>query len=233
MYLLKKLTSSAAHLFFPHVCTGCGSDLIGEQNLLCLQCIKKLPHTNFAQHPNNPIEKIFWGRTDIAAAYSQLYFEKEGLVQHLIHQLKYKNNKAIGIYLGSLMGKSIAESHRFKNIDYLIPLPLFAEKEHKRGYNQALVLCNGISEITQIPVMVNNIIRKHFTETQTRKHRTERWQNVVGSFIANNPDALQGKNILLVDDVVTTGATLEACCTSISAINGTKLFIAVLAHATN
>jgi ComF family protein len=231
MQFLKAIFSSTLHLFYPHVCTGCGSDLIGHDNLLCLQCINNLPHTNFAQHSNNPIEKIFWGRITVAASFSQLYFEKESLVQHLIHQLKYKNNTAIGTYLGMLMGKSIMESHRFKNIDYLIPLPLFVDKEHKRGYNQATILCNGISEATGIPISVGNVTRQHATETQTRKHRTERWQNVAGSFTINNPKALQGKNILLVDDVITTGATIEACGSIILQVEGVQLFIAALAHA--
>jgi ComF family protein len=231
MQSFKNILSSSLHLFYPHVCTGCGSDLLQEDYQLCLQCIINLPHTNFAQHNNNPIEKIFWGRIPITAAHSEFYFAKESLLQHLIHQLKYKNNTAIGFYMGELMGKNLLDSNRFNNIDYLIPLPLYPDKERKRGYNQATVICNGISKTMGIPVITGNVIRQRFTETQTRKHRTERWENVEGSFVIKNPAALKGKNVLLVDDVITTGATLEACGSVLLQTEQLKLYIATLAHA--
>ncbi|MGC4100226.1 ComF family protein [Ferruginibacter sp.] len=220
------------HLFYPHICTGCGSDLLPQGNQLCVYCINDLPHTNFAQFANNPIEKIFWARIPVTAAHSEFYFAKETLLQHLIHQLKYKNNTDIGIYLGEMMGNSLLQSGRFSQLDYLVPLPLYPDKERKRGYNQAAVICKGISEIMQVPVLNDNVVRRRFTETQTRKHRTERWENVEGSFVVNDPTVLQGKKILLVDDVVTTGATLEACGSTILQVPGTKLYIATLAYAT-
>lgn len=231
MALIKNIFSSTLHLFYPHVCTGCGSDLLQEDNLLCLHCINNLPKTNFAQHQNNPVEKIFWGRIPIAAAHSEFYFAKESLLQHLIHQLKYKNNTDIGFYLGQLMGKTLSDSNSFNNIEYLVPLPLYPDKERKRGYNQAAIICNGMSEVMNVPVLVGNVIRQRFTETQTRKHRTERWENVEGSFVVKDATVLKGKNILLVDDVITTGATLEACGTTILQTDDVKLFIATLAHA--
>src|SRR5882757_1184549 len=129
MSVLKTIFSDTLHLFYPHLCTGCGSDLLDEKNLLCLKCINNLPHTNYAQHANNPVEKIFWGRLSLIAAHAEFYFAKESLIQHLIHQLKYKNNKEIGVYLGELMGKSMLNSNRFQTIDYLVPLPLYPDKE--------------------------------------------------------------------------------------------------------
>lgn len=231
MSTLQNIFSSALHLLYPHICTGCGSDLLTENNLLCLRCINDLPHTNFARFNNNPAEKVFWGRIPVAAAHSEFYFAKASLIQQLIHQLKYKNNTAIGFYLGELMGKSLLESGRFNNIDYLIPLPLYPDKERKRGYNQAAVICNGMSATMNVPVSIGNVIRQRFTETQTRKHRTERWENVSGSFVINNPASLKGKKLLLVDDVVTTGATLEACGSILLQTEGVKLYIATLAHA--
>ncbi len=233
MNTLKNILNSTAHLFYPHTCTGCGSDLLDEHNMLCLQCINSLPHTQYAKHAGNPIEKIFWGRLPIKEAYSEFYFAKETLVQHLIHQLKYKNNQQIGIYLGELMGNTLLKSNRFSKIDILVPLPLFADKERKRGYNQSMLICDGISKITKIPISTGNVIRQRFTETQTKKQRTERWQNVDGSFAINNSTVLVGKNILLVDDVITTGATLEACGKSILQIENTSLYIAALAYAVN
>jgi ComF family protein len=231
MKFLKTIFSDTLHLAYPHICTGCGSDLLDKENLLCLHCIKNLPNTHFAQHPDNPIEKTFWGRIPVSAAHSQYYFAKESLIQHLIHQLKYKGNKEIGFYLGQLMGNTLLNTNRFNSIDYLIPLPLFQDKERKRGFNQATIICNGMAKAMNIPVLTGNVIRQRFTETQTHKHRAERWQNVEGSFVIKNPDALKGKNILLVDDVITTGASLDACGTAILQTEGTKLFIATLAYA--
>jgi ComF family protein len=230
--MTNNLLSPLLHLFYPHVCTGCGSDLLDEDNLLCLDCLDGLPHTNFAMHPGNPVEKIFRGRIDILAAMSEFYFTKGGLVQKLIHELKYNGNKEIGHYLGNMMGRSMLNCERFSGLNEIIPLPLFIEKEFKRGYNQAAVLSSGISNILQLPVRNDIVSRKRYTETQTKKHRTERWENVEGSFAINNEDHCFNKHILLVDDVITTGATLEACGSSILGIDGTKLSIATLAWAT-
>jgi ComF family protein len=231
MSALKNIISDTLHLFYPHICTGCGSDVLERENLLCLKCINDLPNTNFAMHNGNPVEKAFWGRIPVTAAHSQYYFAKENVIQHLIHQLKYKSNKDIGVYMGELMGSTLLSSNRFNNIDALIPLPLYPDKERKRGYNQATVICEGMAKTMNIPVLTNNVIRQRFTETQTRKHRVERWQNVEGSFVVNNPAALSGKNILLVDDVITTGATIEACGSTILQCEGAKLFVASLAYA--
>jgi ComF family protein len=231
MNLQSSILSPFLHLFYPHVCSGCGTDLVEENNWLCLKCINELPHTSFALHAANPVEKIFWGRLALTAAMSEFYFAKGTVIQTLIHEFKYRNNKDIGFYLGEIMGKSILGNNRFTKIDALVPLPLFAEKEFKRGYNQAAVLCNGISEVTNIPVLIKNVVRQRFTETQTKKHRTERWENVDRSFTINNPKEIRGRHILLVDDVVTTGATLEACGAEILRVQGTMLSIATLAFA--
>lgn len=232
MSLLKQYISDSFQLFFPHTCIGCGSDLLGKNNLLCLNCIADLPHTNFELYEGNLIEKIFWGRLKVNAAHSEFYFSKGQLIQHLIHELKYNNNKEIGVYLGEHMGKKLLQSNRFSNIDYLIPLPLYADKEFSRGYNQAEIICNGVSASMQIPIMKKNVIRQRNTETQTRKHRAQRWENVTGSFKVNKPGSLIGKNLLLIDDVITTGATLEACAQVLMDIPGVSVSIATLAFAT-
>jgi len=231
MIIFKNMLADTLHLFYPQICTGCGSDLISKNSLLCINCIDELPHTNFALHENNPIEKIFAGRITINAAHSEFYFSKGQLIQHLIHLLKYKNNKDAGYYLGEIMGNTLLRSGRFSNINYLIPMPLYPDKEFKRGYNQAEIICQGIQKSTLIPVLSNNVVRKRPTETQTRKHRAERWQNVDGSFFVNNPLIIKGKSVLLVDDVITTGASLEACGKVILQVPGSSLSFASLAHA--
>lgn len=174
---------------------------------------------------------MFTGRLAIEAATSGFYFSKGDLIQYLIHDLKYKGNKEAGIYLSEIMGTLMLQSNRFNTIDYLIPLPLFAEKEYKRGFNQADVICQGLSTSMNIPILLKNVVRIRFTETQTKKHRTERWDNVHESFKVNDATVLKNKHILLVDDVITTGATLDACAQIIKNIEGVKISIATLATA--
>ena len=216
------------HLFFPHICLGCGSDLIDKENFICLQCINDLPHTNFALHANNPVEKKFWGRIAITSATSEFYFSKSSIIQNLIHEFKYKGNKKVGHLLGNMMGKSLLNSNRFP-VDAVIPLPLFEKKEKIRGYNQAEILCKGITEIIQAPLIKNNVRRTIHTETQTKKGRLERWKNVEKVFSVSQPEMLEGKHLLLVDDVITTGSTLEACAKEILKIENVRLSIATLA----
>ncbi len=176
------------------------------------------------------MEKKFWGRIALASAMSELYFSKGSMVQNMIHEFKYRGNKKAGHFFGNLMGKSLLNSNRF-SIDVIIPLPLFERKEKLRGFNQAEILCNGIGEILNKPVVKNNVIRKVFTETQTKKHRIERWKNVEGIFYVSNPKELEGRHILLVDDVITTGATIDACATEILKIKNITLSVASLAIA--
>lgn len=228
MPLLKEIKESLLHLAFPHVCEGCGTDNLQADHLLCLRCLSSLPATNFHLHANNPIEKIFWGRIPVSCATAQYYFTKESMMQHLMHQFKYKGNKEVGIYLGKQMGWAMAESNRFSFIDALIPLPLHKSKEHKRGYNQATVLCEGIASVLNKPVLKNIVVRPEQTETQTKKGRIERWQNMEGKFELTNSTAIENKHVLLIDDVITTGATLESCGREILKAKNVQLSIATL-----
>ncbi|HEX4957006.1 MAG TPA: ComF family protein [Lacibacter sp.] len=228
----RKWLNDFAHLFFPHHCAGCGSDLVEDHQHICHQCYTTLPETYFAPHTNNPIEKIFYGRVPVSEAMAAYYFSKQSVLQQLIHTLKYRNNQEVGLQLGRWMGGLLKLSGRFTTIDALIPLPLFPEKEKRRGYNQATVLCNGIAEVINIPVVNDFVLRKRYTDTQTKKGRIERWKNVDGSFEVNDSSSLKPKHVLLVDDVITTGATLEACGTAIVE-SGTNLSIAVLAWASD
>jgi ComF family protein len=227
MIKLKEIKDSFLHLLFPHVCTGCGNDILNEETVLCMRCIDAMPETNFEMHPNNPVEKIFWGRLPLVGATAQFYFTKESLMQHLMHQFKYKANRELGLQLGRIMGEQVKKSGRFA-VDALVPLPLFPVKEKRRGYNQATVLCEGMAESMGIPVLDKAITRPQHTETQTKKGRIERWKNMEGKFILSNPDTIRNKHLLLVDDVVTTGATFEACGNELLKAENVKLSLASL-----
>jgi ComF family protein len=224
-----KLARSLFHLFFPHCCPGCGNDVLDHEQLLCLGCISHLPVTNFHLHTGNQVENIFRGRLPLVSATSYCYFTKDSLLQHLLHQFKYNNHPEIGHWFGRRIGESLLASAHSTLPDALIPIPLFAARERRRGYNQASIVCEGISEVTGIPVWKDIVIRTSSTETQTRKNRIERWQNIEGRFALQHPATIRDKHLLLVDDVVTTGATLEACGRTLLAAGNVQLSIATLA----
>jgi ComF family protein len=189
-----------------------------------------MPLTGFEFFPANPIEKIFWGRAEIQAAAAHLYFTGGSAVQHSLHLLKYKGRKEIGIYFGQQIGKRLNQSKRFIGCEIIIPLPLFAGREKKRGYNQAALIAEGISQQLEIPVLRDAVFRTKKTETQTHKSRIQRWKNMESTFNIRNPEKIYGKHVLLVDDVVTTGASLEACAQVLLTTPGLRLSIACLAH---
>jgi ComF family protein len=227
---IKSYANTLLQLFFPHNCLGCGSAVLNDEDLLCIQCISGLPETNFFQAQNNPVEKTFFGRLNIEAAGAAYYFTKDSLIQQLMIELKYKNNKAAGLFLGKMMGCMLLKTERFNDVDILIPLPLNQKKERKRGYNQAKIICDGIASVIQKPAIDTAVIRTHFTNTQTNQNRINRWQNMENVFDINNQQSIAGKHILLVDDVVTTGATLEACGKSILQTGNVKLSVATAAY---
>ncbi|HTL08218.1 MAG TPA: phosphoribosyltransferase family protein [Chitinophagaceae bacterium] len=218
------------HLFFPALCAGCGTDAVGTAAPLCISCIKELPLTNFHLHAGNPVEKDFWGRTAIHSATALCHFTTGSLIQQLLHQLKYKGHQELGHFLGKLMGASLQQSDRFAGIDLLLPLPLFASRLRKRGYNQSALLCNGMASVLSLPVLEDVLTRLSATDTQTQKNRIQRWKNMEGRFSVLDPAALAGKHVLLVDDVITTGATLEACGQALLKVEGVQLSIAALAY---
>lgn len=221
---------SLLHLFFPYTCCGCGTHLIAEDILFCIHCQASMPLTRFEFFPANIIEKIFWGRIVIHAASAHLYFTTGSPVQHSLHLLKYKGRKEIGTYLGRQMGLSLKQSNRFNDCEVIVPLPLFAAREKKRGYNQASLIAEGISQNLSIPVVRDAVFRVRKTETQTDKSRIQRWENMKSTFEIRSPEKCFGKHVLLVDDVVTTGASLEACSRVLLDIPGIRISIACLAH---
>lgn len=230
MSQIKSAYANFIHLFFPHICTGCGSDILDVKSHLCLQCIFDLPVTGFFSQPGNPVAKTFYGRLPLRNAGAGYFFTKDSLMATLIYELKYKGNKDIGFYLGQLLGDFLLNNKAYASVDLLLPLPLNAKREKRRGYNQATALCNGITSVWKKPVLEKVVIRKVNTETQTHRGRITRWENMEDVFAVAQPAAIENKHILLVDDVVTTGASLEACGSEILKVSGTTLSVAALAY---
>ena len=218
-------------LLYPNLCLACSDHTPARGEIICLRCQHKLPRTNFHLEQENPFTERFWGRISIENGAALYHFIKGGRVQELIHRLKYLGKREIGIRLGQWYGEQLKQSEQFKTIDLIVPVPLHPKKERLRGYNQSALFAMGISEAMGKPWMKNALTRKAFTETQTHKSRTERLENVLEVFAVNDLKGMEGKHILLVDDVMTTGATLEACGMRILEIPGTKLSMATIAIA--
>lgn len=226
------LLSDLANLVYPQVCAACGKRLHQQEDLLCLVCEYTLPKTNYHEEPDNPVARHFWGRVMLQNAAALYLFNKGERVQRLIHQLKYKGWKEIGIKIGQIYGRMLSDTPAFKNIELIVPVPLHPDKKKKRGYNQSDYFAIGLSEAMQIPWSDTALQRSAYTESQTKKARFARWENVESIFIVENPNAIQNKHILLVDDVITTGATIEACALVLLATEGVKVSVAGMAHAT-
>ncbi len=193
-----------------------------------------MPELNFLDRNDNPIEKIFWGRVPVYRAAAIYRFSKGGTVQRLIHQVKYKKQKELGIFLGELMGIALSKHQVWQSIDYLVPVPLHPKKEKIRGYNQAGLLADGIAKHLPATVSSGNLIRNIFTETQTKKSRLERWKNTADIFRLQKPDEFSEKHLLLIDDIITTGSTLEACINSIkNAVPDSRISVVTFAAALN
>ena len=228
---LQQAAGDLLHLLYPHICAGCGASLHQKDRSVCLSCFMALPATNFQHISGNAVEKIFYGRLKIHTAMAAYFFSKNSPLQNIIHAFKYDKNKKACIQMGVWMGDCIRNSIRMQGTDLLIPMPLHASREKKRGYNQAALLCEGVSRSTGIPYDTAAVLRVISTETQTRKSRTARWQNVQSGFEIHNSSIIENKNILLIDDVITTGATFEACGEIILKSNPASLSIAALAWA--
>jgi ComF family protein len=218
-------------LLFPQLCPACGESLLAGEHIICTDCRFSLPFTNFHLQPDNIVAKQFWGKLDLQAAYALYFFAKGGKVQNLMHHFKYKGMQEIGVLLGNIAGEQLAKSDIFKTAEVIIPVPLHKKRLKERGYNQSTCFANGLAEKLNAVVNDGNLVRIKSTETQTHKSRFSRFENMQEVFTVVHPEKLIGKHILLVDDVVTTGSTLEACGAQLLKIEGVKLSIATIAYA--
>jgi len=225
------MLSALADLFFPPICTSCGNHLFKNEVEICQMCIRRLPRTYFEKRPHdNLVSALMWGRCKIELAYALFFYRKGERVQHLLYEIKYRGNDKLGVELGRQVAKSILKSES-PNFDLIIPIPLHPRKKRKRGFNQAEIIANGISEILQVKVDIHSVFRNIHTVSQTRKGRFERWQNVENIFSVQDPSGLLNKHVLLVDDVITTGSTIEACVNKLTTLEGVQVSVATIACA--
>lgn len=226
MRLLKDLF----YIFYPKLCVVCDKNLIENENIVCTLCRHDLPLTNFNNYTNNKITQTFYGSINIEKGYALLLYRKESSTLHLIHHLKYKGNENIGVFFGNWLGEMLKENQAFNTVDYIIPVPLHPKKLRERGYNQVTKFGQRLSFYLNIPFIQNELIRISSTKTQTFKSRFERFKNSDTKFKLNNASKFNHKHILLIDDVITTGATLKACATEFQKSNNCKISILTMAY---
>lgn len=222
---MKNIFRNFLDLFFPELCVVCKNRLAEGEEHICIDCLLLLPKTNFHLQPDNRLEQFFAGRIPFERIAAFAYFIKGGRIQSIIHELKYNRNPDIGIFIGKLSGENLKGSEFINDIDLLVPVPLHPKRQKQRGYNQSMEICRGISEITNIPIDSTTLIRKVNNPSQTKNSRFDRWQNVEDIFTLTNKDCFENKHILLVDDVITTGSTLESCAKEILKAEDVKISI--------
>jgi ComF family protein len=231
MNLKSGYLSDFVSLLFPELCAACHESLLNNENLICTDCLYNLPYTNFHLKADNIVAQQFWGKIPLENAYSLFYFSKGGKVQNLMHQFKYKGMHQIGPLLGEIAGNQLIKNESFSSVDFIVPVPLHKKRRRERGYNQSERFADGLSQKLSAPVVIDNLVREIATETQTHKSRFARFENMQEVFMVRDHQQFINKHILLVDDTVTTGATLEACGIQLLKIEGVKLSIATIAYA--
>ncbi|RCH54649.1 ComF family protein [Mucilaginibacter hurinus] len=231
MKLANSYLADFVSLIFPELCAACNGSLVANENVLCTDCRYNLPYTNFHLQPNNIVAQQFWGKLKLEGAYALYYFTKGGKIQNMIHRFKYDGRQQIGMLLGEIAADQLATSSIFNTVEVIVPVPLHKSKLRKRGFNQSACFAEGLSNKLQAKVEIDALVRIAATETQTRKSRFARFENMQEVFAVTDPEKLKDKHVLLVDDIVTTGSTLEACGVELLKIPGVKLSIATIAYA--
>ena len=219
------------NLFFPKVCYACSHLLSDNERHICTDCRHNLPITNYHFENNDAVEKVFYGRVKLERATALLKFQKKGMVQHLLHNLKYKGHEAIGGVLGEWLGNELKSVEAYKNIDVVIPVPLHHRKLKKRGYNQVAQFGVTVAKALNARYIDSVLIKTTATKTQVFKKRITRWKDPDEIFSIKNKDLIKGKHLLLVDDIITTGATIEACTNVLNKAVDIKISVATMAIA--
>ena len=218
-------------LLFPRLCYGCGNHLLRNENLFCTGCYVTIPRTNYHLEIKNPVAQLFWGRCLIEKAAAFSLYNKGSRIRNLIHNLKYKGIKALGYELGRIYALSLKSSGFTEGVDLIIPVPLHPTKKRIRGFNQSESIADGIGDVTGLPVDAYSLVRVVKSTTQTNRSRYERWTNVEGIFRIVDDESVRGRHILLVDDVITTGSTIESCVNELLKVEGVRVSVAALAFA--
>lgn len=218
-------------LVYPRHCLSCGQPLYKHEEQICHYCHLHLPKSNYHRQQGNPVEALFYGRVPVQAAAAYYLFSKQSGIQKLLHAIKYKGNRELARAIGRWYGPDLRDSGRFDAIDCIMPVPLHSKKLRQRGYNQSELFAQGLGLSMQVPVDRMGIRRRQFTHTQTKKSKYERWENVEDMFELADAGSLRNRHVLLVDDVITTGATIEACCLALQKAEGIRISLASIAFA--
>ena len=228
---MKNLFTHLLDLLYPNLCIICNESLVRGEELICFHCLHQMPKTNYHLEQDNTVEKRFWGKVPIYRATSYFHFYKGSPFQQLLHELKYRGNKEVGRVIGQFAGIDLLQAADFSSIDVIIPVPLHPKKYRKRGYNQSEWIARGLSEALNKPIDSTHLVRIKENTTQTKKSVFERYQNTQGIFMLNDTSVFEHKHVLLVDDVLTTGSTLEACMIALMETDYIKISVFTLAIA--
>ena len=227
-----KLINNLLSLFYPRLCAACGDALQQNEQCICLNCMLHLPETQFHKEHFNPLRQLFDGRVTVEEVTALMSYKKANKVQKILHHLKYSGQKEIGKVLGEYFGGQLITEERYRSIQYVLPIPLHPKKERLRGYNQSEWIAKGLSAGMGVPYLTDVLVRTQYTDTQTRKSRFARWQNVKEVFEVQNPDKVAYTHVLVCDDVLTTGATTEAAVQKLLEVEGVKVSVVTLAATT-
>lgn len=231
MFHIKDIADDFLSLFLPRPCLACGAHLVRGEEVLCTACQVEMARTDFHIRRGNMLEQAFWGRCPVEKAAAFSVYNRGSRIRKLVHLLKYSGRKDVGIMLGTLYGSVLSGSGFTDGMDMIIPVPLDPARERSRGYNQSRCIADGLASRCNLPVRSDILFRTGRSGSQTRRGRYERWENVEGLFTVRKPGEITGRHLLLVDDVITTGSTVEACVTALMSAEGVKVSVAALAAA--
>ena len=229
--IIKDIASDFLGLFYPELCLSCRKQLVRGEDFLCTECLIAIARTDFHLRRDNSLEQAFWGRCNIERAAAFSVYNRGSRVRTLIHMMKYRGRKDLGISLGKLYGSYLKESTFMSDIDFMVPVPLHPSRLRSRGYNQSEFIASGLSEATGVPVLTDILKRVAKASSQTKSGRYERWENVGGVFAVSKPGRISGRHILVVDDVITTGSTMEACVNALHDSAAVRVSVIALAAA--